>query len=103
MSNENTPFSAQARCPILIKKRSQGKILDKIENIKMSRNYEAIQEFLTISKILEIHEYKTSFKKKLIKIISEDLSGIVINTIFEKEFNTTEKNLIETGRKPIES
>jgi len=79
-----------------IKKRSQGKILDKIENIKMSRNYEAIQEFLTISKILEIHEYKTSFKKKLIKIISEDLSGIVINTIFEKEFNTTEKNLIET-------
>ena len=82
-----------------IKKRSQGKILNKIENIKISTNYEAIKEFLTISKILEIHEYKTSCKKKLIKIISEDLFGLFSATIFEKDFNLAKNNPIETENK----
>jgi len=78
-----------------IRKKDFENTLYKIENIKISSNYKALQEFLSISIILEIHEYKTFLKKKLIKMVCEDLSGIFIATIFEKEVKIDKKKLNE--------
>jgi len=69
--------------------------LNKIEKIKISKNYQRINDFLIMAFILEIQEYKTSVKKKVLKLIFEDLNGVAIGIMFEKNNITTmiDKNI----------
>jgi len=67
-------------------------ILNKIEKTKIFRNFSNSNEQLFISVILEIQEYKTSSQKKIIKMICEDLVGIYIAMIFEKNDDSFPNN-----------
>ena len=78
--------------PYIVKNRDSiqklSSALAKIEKIKIIKNNRDIHDFLIIAYILEIQEYTTFSKKKVLKVIFEDLNGIATTLMFEK---TTDK------------